>query len=40
MPARLEFADLLGIELPASRPYQTFAGFPVAGIRDHPPGVR
>jgi putative hemolysin len=26
MPA-LEFADLLGIELPASRPYQTFAGF-------------
>jgi putative hemolysin len=22
-----EFADLLGIELPASRPYQTFAGF-------------
>ena len=25
MPA-LEFADLLGIELPASRPYQTFAG--------------
>ena len=26
MPA-LEFADLLGIALPASRPYQTFAGF-------------
>ncbi|MES2751090.1 MAG: hemolysin family protein [Pseudomonadota bacterium] len=26
MPA-LEFAHLLGIELPASRPYQTFAGF-------------
>jgi putative hemolysin len=26
MPA-LEFADLLGIDLPASRPYQTFAGF-------------
>jgi putative hemolysin len=26
MPA-LEFADLLGIELPASRTYQTFAGF-------------
>ncbi len=26
MPA-LEFVDLLGIELPASRPYQTFAGF-------------
>jgi putative hemolysin len=26
MAAR-EFADLLGIELPASRPYQTFAGF-------------
>jgi putative hemolysin len=26
MPA-LEFADLLGIELPASRSYQTFAGF-------------
>jgi putative hemolysin len=26
MPAH-EFADLLGIELPASRPYQTFAGF-------------
>ena len=26
MPA-LEFADLLGITLPASRPYQTFAGF-------------
>src|SRR6202008_3156805 len=26
MPA-LEFADLLGIELPPSRPYQTFAGF-------------
>ena len=26
MPAR-EFADLLGIELPASRPYLTFAGF-------------
>ena len=26
MPA-LEFADLLGIELPAARPYQTFAGF-------------
>ena len=23
----LEFADLLGIVLPASRPYQTFAGF-------------
>jgi putative hemolysin len=23
----LEFADLLGIDLPASRPYQTFAGF-------------
>lgn len=26
MPVR-EFADLLGIELPPSRPYQTFAGF-------------
>jgi putative hemolysin len=26
MPA-LEFADLLGITLPVSRPYQTFAGF-------------
>lgn len=26
MPA-IEFAQLLGIELPASRPYQTFAGF-------------
>jgi putative hemolysin len=26
MPTR-EFADLLGIELPVSRPYQTFAGF-------------
>ncbi len=26
MPA-LQFADLLGVELPASRPYQTFAGF-------------
>ena len=26
MPA-LQFADLLGIALPASRPYQTFAGF-------------
>jgi putative hemolysin len=26
MPA-LEFADLLGVELPPSRPYQTFAGF-------------
>ncbi|HKU09113.1 MAG TPA: transporter associated domain-containing protein, partial [Bradyrhizobium sp.] len=26
MPA-LEFADLLGVELPVSRPYQTFAGF-------------
>ena len=25
MPA-LEFAELLGIELPASRPYQTFTG--------------
>ena len=26
MPA-LEFADLLGIALPSSRPYQTFAGY-------------
>ena len=23
----MQFADLLGIELPSSRPYQTFAGF-------------